>query len=616
MSTKFRTHGKGVVVWILLAVMVLGLGGFGVSSFGSGKQVVGSVGDTDISLNDYARALRQEMNAVQQQLRRPVSMADAKTFGIDMQVQSRLFTEAALTAEANRLGLSIGDAEVARQITQAPAFQGANGKFDRETYRMVLRQQGFTEGDFENRVRDDLSRSVLQGLVTSGVQAPAAQTNAYTAYVTESRPLSWAEIEPADLAAQPAQPTAEQLKAWYEAHTQDYMQPEARQISYVWLTPDMLKDEATPDDATLRAMYDQRIDEFKQPERRMVDKLVFPSDAEAEAAKARLEAGQISFEDLARERGLDIKDIDLGEVSREDLGAAAEAVFGLSEPGVVGPIATDLGPALFKMNGIMTAEETSFEDAKTDLAAEGTMDRARRMISDMSADLEDRLASGATLEEMAKETRMQLGHIAVSGDSADGIAAYESFRDAAKAATAEDFPALGNLDDGGVFALRLDGITPAAPIPFEQLQERLSADWTAAELARLKRARAEEIVAAVSAGAVLADQGVLVSNAGAVERNGFIEGVPPDLIKTAFATAPGKPAVLDQGGRVFVLIPGQPIAADPKDPEVVQLHNQLSQRLAQSLAQDLLTHFAAAAEGELGLSVNSAAINAVQAQMQ
>ncbi|MFT3690108.1 peptidyl-prolyl cis-trans isomerase [Paenirhodobacter sp.] len=512
--------------------------------------------------------------------------------------------------------MSVGDAEVARQITRIPAFQSAGGKFDRETYRMALRQEGFTEADFEERVRSDLTRSVVQGVITSGVQSPAPLTAAFTAFVTESRSLAWAEIAPADLPAQPAAPTEEQLKAWYDAHTQNYTSPESREISYVWLTPDMLKDEAAPDEATLRAMYEQRHDEFNQPERRMVDKLVFPTEEEALAAKARLDAGQIGFEDLARERGLDIADIDLGEVSKADLGAAGDAVFALKEPGVAGPVQTDLGPALFKMNGILNAEATGFDEAKTDLAAEATIDRARRMIADMSADLEDRLASGATLEEMAKETRMQLGHIAMTAQTTEGIAAYQGFRDAANAATQEDFPTLANLDDGSVFALRLDGTTPAAPIPFDQVRDRVAADWSAAELGRLKVARAEEIAAAVSAGAALADQGLVVSNAAAVERTGFIEGVPPSLIRTAFETAPGKPSVINEGGRVFVVVPGQPIAADPQDPEVAQLHNTLSQRLAQSIANDLLMLYATSAQSELGLTVNTAAINAVQAQMQ
>ncbi|HEY0213008.1 MAG TPA: SurA N-terminal domain-containing protein [Paenirhodobacter sp.] len=616
MSTKLRTHGKGVVVWILLGVMVLGLGGFGVSSFSGGSQKIGSVGDTDITVNDYARALQRQMNSVQQQLGRPLSMAEAKGYGIDQQVQAQLFSQAALAEEASRLGLSVGDTEVARQITSAPAFQGPNGQFDRETYRMALRQQGYAEGDFENQVRADIARNLLQGAIASGIGAPKPLVDAYTGYITESRPISWAEITGADLTTQPGAASDEQLQAFYTAHQDRYTQPETRQISYVWLTPDMLKDAAKPDESTLRAMYDQRQDEYQQAERRMVDKLVFPSDEEAQKARAQLDAGQISFEDLARERGLDIKDIDLGEVARTDLGAAGDAVFALSEPGVVGPVSTDLGPALFKMNGILPADDTTFEQAKPDLEAEATIDQARRMIAAMTTDLEDKLASGATLEDLAKETKMQLGHIAMSGNTQDGIAAYEDFRTAAANVTEQDFPELKNLDDGGVYALQLDGVTPAEPIAFDQVRDRVAADWQADELTRLMAERAEDIIAAVSAGANLADQGVLVSNAAAVERTGFIEGAPTALIGKAFETEPGKAAMVTDNGRVFVLVPGASITADPAAPEVMQLRAALVQRLNQSLSNDLATLYAVAAEAKLGLSVNTAAINAVQAQMQ
>ena len=65
MSNKLRSHGKGVVVWVLLAMLVLGLGGFGVSNFSGRVQSIGSVGKTEISINDYVRALRSGMSAAQ-----------------------------------------------------------------------------------------------------------------------------------------------------------------------------------------------------------------------------------------------------------------------------------------------------------------------------------------------------------------------------------------------------------------------------------------------------------------------------------------------------------------------------------------------------------------------
>ena len=66
--------------------------------------------------------------------------------------------------------------------------------------------------------------------------------------------------------------------------------------------------------------------------------------------------------------GVDVKltldDIDLGDVSKSDLGAAGEAVFALASPGIVGPFMSDLGPALFRMNAVLAAQNTTFDAAK------------------------------------------------------------------------------------------------------------------------------------------------------------------------------------------------------------------------------------------------------------
>ncbi|MBW0157363.1 peptidylprolyl isomerase [Sedimentimonas flavescens] len=616
MSNKLRSHGKSVVVWVLLAMLILGLGGFGMTNFGGRTTAIGSVGETEIPVNDYARALRDEMNAATAQIGRPFTIAEAKQMGLDRQVQGRMFGQAAVSEAARKIGLSVGDAEIHRQITQARAFQGLDGKFDRETYRLALRQEGYTEVQFEERLRADAARSIMQAAVAAGVKAPAGVVDAYATYLTEERTISYAEVTGADLTETVPEPTEETLRAWHQDHAADFTRPELREISYVWLSPEMMAEKVTLDEAALQAAYEARKDDYVQPEKRMVEKLVYPTTEEAAAAKARLDAGEVSFADLAAERGLTLDDIDLGEPAQEDLGPAGEAVFALETPGVVGPIDTDLGPALFSMNAIIAEQNTTFEEAREELSAEARMDRARRLIDEASADLEDRLAGGATLEQMADETDMELGHISLAPDTDEGLAGYEAFRDAAATVTAEDFPELGSLDDGGVFALRLDGITPAALFPFEEVRDRVIDSWRAAETAKLKRARAETIKAAVEGGATLGSQGVLVNTVGALQRSSFIENVPATLVDTAFDTAPGKAAIVEGGGKVVVVKVEGVHAADSAAEEVAQIRELLEVRLAQSVANDLLDFYARAAQAEAGMTIDSTAINAVQAQMQ
>ncbi|MFD1809426.1 peptidyl-prolyl cis-trans isomerase [Gemmobacter lanyuensis] len=122
-----------------------------------------------------------------------------------------------------------------------------------------------------------------------------------------------------------------------------------------------------------------------------MERLVFASEDEAKAAKARLDAGE-SFDALVEERGLKLMDIDLGDVSKAELGAAGDGVFALTAPGVAGPLPSDLGPALYRMNAVLAAQETTFEQAKADLTTEYQMDAARRAIADKVEAIDDALA--------------------------------------------------------------------------------------------------------------------------------------------------------------------------------------------------------------------------------
>lgn len=615
MSSPLRKRRGNTIIWILMGMLILGLGGFGVRNLGGSVQAIASVGDREITVQDYGRAMSREMQATSAQIGQPISFEMARQLGIDRSVQARLLASAALEGEAARVGISVGDAEVRKRLMSFPAFQGLDGKFDREAYKLALQREGLTEGAFETKLRDEAARTLLQGAVVGAVAAPEVLSATITAWATETRDFTLAELIAADLPAPVAAPDEAQIKAYYDAHPEPYTQPETRRISYVWLTPDMLADSVTLDEAALRKTYDERIGEFVTPERRLVEKLVYPDSAAAHDAKARLDAGEIDFAGLARERGLELADIDLGEVSKEDLGAAGDAVFALDAPGVVGPVETDLGPALFAMNGILDAQTTTFEEARDDLSSEARYDQARRMIAERTDALEDLLASGATLEDVARESDMELGTIAFTSGSEDGIAAYAPFRAAAARATAEDFPQLETLEDGGVFALRLDGIDPPALRPLDQVRDQVVADWTRDETEAALVRLATDIAAKTTEPAMLERSGLVTTRYDGFARNGHIDGAPAEVAERAFAMAEGATEVVTAGGQVFLIALRAIQAADPADPDVASLRRQVDDQMSQAVAQDLFQLFTEAVEARAGIRLNPAAIAAVNAQM-
>lgn len=616
MSNPLRSKKRGnTIIWILMGMLILGLGGFGATNFGGTVRSIGSVGDKDIDLRDYARLLQREMNALSAQIGRPVTFQEAQALGLDRQVQARMFASAALDDEAARIGLSIGDAEVGRRILALEAFQGIDGKFDREAYKLALQREGLTEAEFEERLREEAARFILQDAVMGATVAPRIMVDRLAAWVHETRSFTLAELTASDLPEPVGEPGEDEIRAYYESHPDLFTAPETRQITYVWLTPEMLRDKVEIDEEAIRKLYQERIDEFVTPERRLVERLVYPDEQSAAEAKARLDAGEATFEELAAERGLTLSDIDLGEVTREDLGAAGDAVFGLAEPGVVGPIRTDLGPALFAMNGILDAREVPFEEARDELAGEALLDRARRVIADRMDQIEDLLASGATLEDVAQETGMELGQIAFTPDSEDGIAAYSAFREAAGKARTEDFPALESLEDGGIFALRLDRIDPPTLRPLDEVRDEVAAHWRREETLKRLRELAAEIEARVAQGTPLSSTGLVTTRYENFRRNGFLSGAPQQVVEQVFSLSKGQTAAVDDGEAVYVVALEDVHPAEPEDEEVRATREALEAQIAQAIGTDMLQAFTAAIQEQAGINLNTAALNAVHAQL-
>lgn len=610
---------KGIsntMAWIILGLLIIGLGGFGVTNLSGSVRSVGSVGDQEIDVNDYSRALQREIRAIEAERGEPVSFAQAREMGVSDAVLARLIAAAAFDDEAQRIGLSVGDDVLHAEIVAMQQFRGVDGKFDRDAYRYALEQAGLTESRFEADMRAETARSFIQAAVVSGVQMPEGYMQTLTDYLGQRREVTWAVLGRDDLTTGLPVPDEADLAAWHEAHAERYTLPERKRITYAWLTPGMVLDSVEIDEAALREAFDERAEEYNRPERRLVERLAFPDEAAAEAARARVASGEADFETLVAERGLELADTDLGDVTRDELGAAADAVFAAEVGDVVGPLPSGVGPALFRVDARLEAQTTSFEDARATLHEELAAGRARRVIEGRIDAIDDLLAGGATIEDLAAETKMKPGSIDWHDGMSEGIAAFEAFRAAAAALGAGDYPKVITLDDGGIFAMRLDEVIAPELQPLDAVRDEVAAAWSTERLVEELKKQVGPAVSRLESGASFEDVGLTEDASRTVTRRSFLADAPAALLEEVFRLEPGHVGLVGGAGRLFVVRLEKVLDPDPDDPDLAQLQGLLRQQAASGLAQDLFQVLANDIRARAGIELDQAALNAVHANFR
>ena len=611
MATKKKSGASKLAVWVIVGLLVFGMIGFGAAGINGTQRSLGKVGDKTVSISSYSNALQSEMAQFQEQIGRTITPQEIQAIGLDQRALNRVISTRALDQLVTDLGLSSGDARVREQVVEIPAFQGLDGEFDRGSYAEVLQRNNLKEADFETSLREDAARRILQEAVLTGVTAPQAYAEVLVGYLAETRDFSWARVTQDILVSAAPEPSEEDLVAYHSENPAEFTTLAAKSISYIWLTPAMLADAIQIEERELRAAYEARSDEFIQLPSRLVERVIFPSQEMAENAMAAITEQATTFEEVVENRGLTLQDVDLGDMTEEELDEAGPVVFSLQEPGVIGPAQTDLGPALFRVNAILDGNVQSFDAVRAQLKLDVAIDQAVIQIADIAEQVDDLLAGGATLEDVAAETDLQMATVNWHVQSEGGISDYEEFQTAAAAVTADDFPALKSLSDNGIFALRLDGELPAELQPLASVRAAAVESWTAQQIQQQLLAMAERIATQVSLDAPLASFGLTENLQDDMNRSDSVDGTPPALVMTAFETELGRAAVLDAGDGVIIVIPRAIHVADFEDPQVQSLQKILGNRIDSTLARNVFEAFSKAARGAVDVEINPTALRSV-----
>ena len=603
---------------VVMGVLIVSFGIWGIADIfkGFGQSKLAKIGNTEISIEAFRQIYTERLQQLSRQFGRPLTQEQARLFGLDRQVLQQTIAEAALDEEARRMGLGQSDAETLRVIHNDPNFKGLNGQFDPARFAAVIRQAGYTEQRYIAEQRRVSLRRQITGTISAGIEPPKLMLDAIVRFQNEQRSIDYIKLEAAQ-AGTIDPPSPETLAAYFEDHKVQFRAPEYRKISFAMITPEEIGKWSTVSDEEAKKIYDDRKDKMGTPDKRQVEQIVFPSMEEATSARNRINAS-FSFEDLAKERGLNSSDYDLGLIAKSAIidPAVADAAFALPAGEISQPVQGRFGVALVKVDKIEPATVPSYESVAATIKKEIATANARAKVNELQGKMEDERGGGASVVEAAQK----LGLTAVTIDAVDRSGRIPSGQPVTNIPRGLDVVSQAFNSDvgvdndpiqfnGGYVWYDVLGVTPSRERPLDEVRDQVEAKWREDQIASRLRTKAAEIVKKLEQGGNLADEaaavGSKVESAKDFKREGSVAGVPSSAITAAFRTA--KDSVGQSGsGSEWTVFKVTNVTVPPADLASDEV-KKLQETLQRGLADEQVAQYVTKIESVIGTSINQAA---------
>jgi peptidyl-prolyl cis-trans isomerase D len=629
--------GTGIMVGIGIAILA-GFAASDISNFGSGNigfgmgsSTLARVGDQLVTEQEMSDAMQRRLQEVRQQN----PEADYATIMGDFDaLLDALLDQKTLLAFADKYHFPLSKRLVDAEIAQIPQTKGLNGQFSEQAYLGFLSQQRLTD----KQVREILAGGLLQRLlltpVATNARVAVGMARPYASMMLESREGEAAAF-PIEAFRGGLNPTDADIQQYYKANRNRYMVPEQRALRIARIGDEQVAG-IKASDQEVAAYYNAHKADYAATETRNISQAVVPDQATANAIAARAKGGA-TLAAAAAPAGANAAVTTLTDQSREAYAGvagdkSAQAVFTAASGAVVGPLQSDFGWVVAKVDSIKSTGGKSLDQARTEIAAKLNADKRKSAIEDVVNNLQNAVDEGSNFTEAAAAAKLTVTTtpLLVANGTSRTDPGYKLPADLAPALKTgfdlaqNDPPEIVTLpDDKGYAMVSAGEVHPAAPAPIANVREKVASDWINAKAMDRARAVAAQVEAKVEKGMALAQamkesgaplppvqplaaRRIQIANA---------QGTIPEPLKVLFTIGEGKSRLFPdpQGRGLFIvkvnkIVPGNS-ALQPT------LIGQMQNELQEGVSGDYAREFLAAIRAELKAERNAGAIQSMKTRL-
>ena len=505
---------SGISKVILFGFMVMAVGGLVLMDVGGffrpGNVANGNVvtiGRDKLSAVEFDRMVRKILQSQNADVTAAWHLGMIDSI-LDAEISNNLILRA-----AGDTGIYVGDHTIATELSDILDSYVDDKTTRKQALQRLVAAQGMSEDEFIGAVRQEMTNNIMKSaVVLAGGVASEAEARDLYQYTFESRAVDML-VMPDTHGIEVEPPADAVLLPLYQAGQEKYAIPETRVLTLAVASEEALKSQVTITDDELKAIYESQAEGYKMPEKRSLEQTIMPDQAKAGAIAARLQKGESMKAAVKAETGSE--DAYLGIAAFEKQGLAKEVADKAftGKPGdVIGPVQTALGWHVLVLKDIAAPRTRAFDEVKDDLRKGEMQSRLAKEMFALSGQIEDGIAAGTPVAELAKELGMtveKIGPVRADGstpEAKEGFKSHEEDRSQILAAAFEigegETSAVLEFSNGSYAIVHVEQVTKKTYKPFDEVKAEIARVWVGDQLSVMNKQRAEKALARLKAGEV------------------------------------------------------------------------------------------------------------------
>ena len=574
--------------WIFKSLMGLLIVSFGIWGIGDmfrgnpAQRTVASVGDITIPVQSLEFRFQADLPEARSALGPDLTADQARQIGVLDRTLNVMIEEFAYDQDATRQGISVAPDYIMKKLASEPSLRDKDGKFNVQLWQHLLGKTGLSEQSFLDHETKGTARQLILASLIANTEPPKTMVDNLYQARGDKRLVEIVTLRNDSLKNSVDKPKDEEIEAYYKANEAKFVAPDYRGITIGKITAESIGKDVKIEEADVRQAYESRSGELVLPETRDLVQIIMQDEAKARALADAAQAAK-SLTDAAKAKGL--TPITMNKIDDKTiLPELYTTIFALEAGQISAPVKSSMGWHVVQVKTIHAGGLPSYEEIVDKLTTTLRDERAGDLVAKTINQLDDALAGGQALEDIADELKMHLTRTAAvdaQGNAPDGKPVADI---PAKDLTLRAAFELGSgetgqvLEDGlgSYYVVRVDQITPSQTRPLADVRPAVITAWTTDQLELKAAASAEALAQSLREGKTATSfasrPGVEIRLSKPLSLLGDTDkDIPANAAQQIFRMKKGDVTTAAVPGKQYVLRLSDIVPVDPAKPEASRI---------------------------------------------